>query len=785
MKPFVVLFVAFLGLAGIALAEKPSLEVAPVPDRVSCYLGPVAYDWNFAVSDWGFTPVACDEGGVGVWEYGHSTIIPDAPAFVWGTVLNGPYVPNSGQGLRSPTWYVSEQSYLLEVWHFFDMESIYDGANLAVYGEYVWEPEGGYTVAQISPSSSYYAYCVDGEPGWTGVSGGWRVDCFDLSEFMDMAIDVEFDFGSDLSVEGPGWYIARVRVGAPGPSEAVCCDPATGSCFLSSAAVCAELGGVWHWDWNSCAPNPCPQPGAYEPTFRVGSWLNAERWHAWARPDSIPLQLLIDRPPEEPIAFVEFFWDSLGNWRPLGVDTDGSEPWFDTQGNAAPVGDGWSLVTSLPLPIPLSTIVFKAVAHTASREEIEFQLPCEIDSHPPSQGRVLIQDLSISDDDTLGVPIDPNGIEIAFVAVWARQMEDVYEKGVPGINQQSHSTTHCAPTSAAQCLKYFEQVQGDTAITGGLGDHPLVDSLAVCMATNQGPRPGTYMSDWIGGLSDWVHDHGGGYTVRPFPHYGRYGWTWREADWLRIRNELERCQDVLLGVFWDRGGGVYAGGHTITLNSIANQPLPGGLYGIDFEDPWTGQTEYGVLDPSTGQITDMSGAGGGGAARIGITLIASPRESDVISGGPGEPFFVGPNPWPEPVRVPLPELGGWFIHVMIMNMQGHACRVTRAVIRTSQGVAEPAAPPETFALGPCTPNPFGGTTTIGYALPTSGHVRLAIYDLTGRRVRMLVDDPVAAGRHKARWDGKDDVRHPVAAGIYYARMTSGSYQAAARVILLR
>jgi hypothetical protein len=786
MKPLVVL-VGCLLLAGAAQAEKPVMSAVPLPDRVSCNLGPVAYDWNFAVSDWGFTPVPCDtEGASPVWEYGTSTIIPGGPGPFWGTILNGPYPSNSGQGLRSPTWTVNAQSCLLEVWHLFETEPTYDGCNLTVLGgSYLWDPEGGYTVAQISPSGWYYAYCVDNEPGWTGSSGGWRVDCFDLSEFMGMAIDVQFDFGSDSSVEGPGWYIARARVGGPAPSEAVCCDLSTGGCFLSSASACAEFGGEWHWDWTSCDPNPCPPPAAYEPVFRIGSWLHAEPWHAWAAPDSIPLQLVVDRPPSDPIVFVEFFWDSLGNWRPLGADTDGSEPWFDTQGYAAPAGNGWSLLAALPDPIPQPTIIFKAIANTASRAELEFQLPCEIDPAPPSMGKVMIQDFSTSDDDTLGLSLNPNGVDIDFIAIWARQMEDVYEKGVPGISQQAHSTTHCAPTATAQCLKYFERAEMDSMITGYLDDNPLVDSLAVYMATNQGPEPGTYVSDWIGGLADWIQQHEGGYTVRPFLHYDEEGWTWSQRDWLRIRNELQRCQDVLLGVFWSRGGGIYSGGHAITLNSIANELQPNGSFGINFEDPWTGHAEYGFLDPATGVITDMTGAGGGGSARIGLTLIVSPRESDFVSGGPGEPFYIGPNPYPEPIPVPLPELGGWFIHVVIVNTQGHAWRVTKAVFRSAQGVEEPAIQPDAFALGPCTPNPFWGTTAIAYALPSSGHVRLEIYDLTGRRVRMLADDAVAAGVHQAHWDGKDDAQQPVAAGIYYARMASGPYRGTARVILLR
>ena len=786
MKPFIVAAACLL-LAGAALAQKPAVPIVAQPERVPCNLGPVARDWNFAEGSWGFEPVGCATGGVPVWEYGTTGYIPDAPGRVWGTVLNGPYPANSGQGLRSPIWIVNEQSYLLEVWHYFDMENVYDGCNLTVNSEgYPWSPTGGYTVDEISPSSYYYAYCVDGEPGWTGSSGGWRVDCFDLSQYMQMPVYVQFDFGSDSSVEGPGWYIARVRVGGPAPSEAVCCNPSTGGCFLTSPDACMDMGGTWHPEWTSCDSNPCPQPGGYEPVLKIGSWLNAEPWHDWAARDSIPLQVAIDRPPWDPIVFVEFFWDSLGQWLPLGADTDGTEPWFDTQGNAAPVGNGWSMLAALPNPIPQPTIIFKAVAHTASREVIVVTIPCAIDPAPPSRAKVLMQDIVTTEDDTMAMPIDPNGTDIDYVAVWAARMDDVYEKGVPGIDQHSHSVSHCAPTAAAQCLKYFEQVQGDYEITGGLGDHPLVDALAANMATNQGPQPGTYMSDWIGGLADWIDAHGGGYTLRPYRHFTDEGWSWTEEDWRRIRNELQRSQDVLLGVFWERAPGVYWGGHAITLNSIANQPLPGGHFGIDFKDPWTGQTEYGELDAGTGRIANMSGAGAGGAARIGATLIVCPREENPVSGGPGVPLYIGPNTYPEPIPVPLPETGGWFIHVVIVNTQGHACRVSKIAVREPQGVGEdPAVRPEVFALGPCTPNPFWATAAIAYALPSSEHVRLEIYDLTGRRVRTLVDDAVAPGIHQALWDGRDDARKPVAAGIYYARMATAQYRGTARIILLR
>jgi flagellar hook assembly protein FlgD len=59
---------------------------------------------------------------------------------------------------------------------------------------------------------------------------------------------------------------------------------------------------------------------------------------------------------------------------------------------------------------------------------------------------------------------------------------------------------------------------------------------------------------------------------------------------------------------------------------------------------------------------------------------------------------------------------------------------------------------------------------------------IRLYDLQGRRVREL---PLgSAGAGVAQWDGRDEDGRPVPAGIYFARLTSGSVHAQARVVLL-
>ena len=72
------------------------------------------------------------------------------------------------------------------------------------------------------------------------------------------------------------------------------------------------------------------------------------------------------------------------------------------------------------------------------------------------------------------------------------------------------------------------------------------------------------------------------------------------------------------------------------------------------------------------------------------------------------------------------------------------------------------------------PNPFLATTRVDLELPRSDDVRIEIFDATGRRVRLLLDSRLAAGRHSFSWDGQGDRGSPIASGTYLVRTSAGS-----------
>ena len=87
-----------------------------------------------------------------------------------------------------------------------------------------------------------------------------------------------------------------------------------------------------------------------------------------------------------------------------------------------------------------------------------------------------------------------------------------------------------------------------------------------------------------------------------------------------------------------------------------------------------------------------------------------------------------------------------------------------------QAGPEPDAGVPALRLGPLLPNPLLSSATLSWALPQDGRVHVAIYDVSGRQVAVLVDAVQKAGLHGATWDGRNASSARVAAGVYFARL---------------
>ena len=78
------------------------------------------------------------------------------------------------------------------------------------------------------------------------------------------------------------------------------------------------------------------------------------------------------------------------------------------------------------------------------------------------------------------------------------------------------------------------------------------------------------------------------------------------------------------------------------------------------------------------------------------------------------------------------------------------------------------------------PNPFNPETTIRYALPQAGQVRLVVYDLLGHEVAVLVDQSRPAGNHTVRF-GADNL----SSGLYVYRLQAQGKTIVRTMILVK
>jgi hypothetical protein len=93
--------------------------------------------------------------------------------------------------------------------------------------------------------------------------------------------------------------------------------------------------------------------------------------------------------------------------------------------------------------------------------------------------------------------------------------------------------------------------------------------------------------------------------------------------------------------------------------------------------------------------------------------------------------------------------------------------------------------PQTFSLSPNYPNPFNATTVIEYAVPTGAPVTISVINILGQSVTELVNREQDAGTYSVTWDGNDSHGRPVASGVYFYHLESGTTFLTRKMLLLK
>ncbi|OGB60287.1 MAG: hypothetical protein A2Y94_05995 [Caldithrix sp. RBG_13_44_9] len=93
--------------------------------------------------------------------------------------------------------------------------------------------------------------------------------------------------------------------------------------------------------------------------------------------------------------------------------------------------------------------------------------------------------------------------------------------------------------------------------------------------------------------------------------------------------------------------------------------------------------------------------------------------------------------------------------------------------------------PGTFILHQNYPNPFNPSTAISFDIPQAVNVKVDIFDITGRRIRTLLDEPKVAGSYDVIWNGTDDTGNSVASGLYVYRLRAGDFIQSKKLLFMK
>jgi hypothetical protein len=123
----------------------------------------------------------------------------------------------------------------------------------------------------------------------------------------------------------------------------------------------------------------------------------------------------------------------------------------------------------------------------------------------------------------------------------------------------------------------------------------------------------------------------------------------------------------------------------------------------------------------------------------------------------------------------------WVTAVDLSGLESEASSFVSAVLSADEEMGMPV----NFALKQNYPNPFNPSTQIQYALPSESKVLISIYDLTGRKVKTLVNEVQSAGHRSVMWNATNEIGRPVSAGMYIYSIQAGNFIQNRKMVLMK
>ena len=93
--------------------------------------------------------------------------------------------------------------------------------------------------------------------------------------------------------------------------------------------------------------------------------------------------------------------------------------------------------------------------------------------------------------------------------------------------------------------------------------------------------------------------------------------------------------------------------------------------------------------------------------------------------------------------------------------------------------------PTSYALKQNFPNPFNPSTTIRFDIKNRSQVKLTIFNALGQVIKNLLDETREPGTYQVTWTGRDSRNNTVPSGVYFYKISAGTFSKTHKMILIR
>ena len=83
------------------------------------------------------------------------------------------------------------------------------------------------------------------------------------------------------------------------------------------------------------------------------------------------------------------------------------------------------------------------------------------------------------------------------------------------------------------------------------------------------------------------------------------------------------------------------------------------------------------------------------------------------------------------------------------------------------------------------PNPFNPITNIKYEIPKKTKVKIKVFDISGQRVKILVNEEKTTGYWSTYWDGTNNLGQKVSSGMYIYTIETKEFKKSRKMIFMK